>query len=530
MKASLTRAEVAKHTAEDDLWVIVDHKVYDLSEFIDAHPGGSVVLTQVAGQDATQAFYNLHRHEVIQQYTSLCLGTVEGETPEVVDPQPGDLSQVPYGEPCWLSPNYRSPYYKDSHRKLQKAMRIFVEEHVKPEAQAKEKDGTHISQELINKMAETNVLAMRLGPGEHLHGRSLLGVMDGKDFDIFHDLVVSQELNRVNARGFQDGNMAGMTISLTAVQHWLNNTELKRKITEEVLAGKKKMSLAITEAFAGSDVAGLRTTAESSEDGEHYIINGTKKWITNGMFSDYFVTGCKTKKGFSVILVPRGEGVETKPIKTSYSAAAATTYIEFNNVKVRRDHVQLQPRTVDDGVRHEPLDAHGAGGVPQVDAPAAGVRQAAGGAAGDPAEAGQDDRAGRVEPGLAGAGDGPDEQAVVRGAGPADGRAHRPAQVPRDALGARDRRRRDQHLRRARAHAVGHGQGGRDVPPHVQVRRDPGRHGGDPGGPRGAAGDEVHAQGHVVENPSPGSACSIRRRSVPYTHHSVLRLTTLMMR
>lgn len=57
------------------------------------------------------------------------------------------------------------------------------------------------------------------------------------------------------------------------------------------------------------------------------------------MFSDYFVTGCKTKKGFSVILVPRGEGVETKLIKTSYSTAAATTYIEFNNVKVPRDHL-----------------------------------------------------------------------------------------------------------------------------------------------------------------------------------------------
>nr|POF07670.1 acyl-coa dehydrogenase apdg [Quercus suber] len=339
MKASLTRQEVAKHTTEEDLWVIVDHKVYDLSEFIDAHPGGSVVLTQVAGQDATQAFYNLHRHEVLQQYSSLCLGTVEGEKPEVIDPQPGDLSKVPYGEPCWLSPSYKSPYYKDSHRKLQKAMRVFVEEHVKPEAQEKEKDGTHISQELIDKMAKANVLAMRLGPGEHLHGRSLLGVMDGKDFDVFHDLIVSQELNRVNARGFQDGNMAGMTISLTAVQHWLNNKELKQKITDEVLAGKKKMSLAITEAFAGSDVAGLRTTAESSEDGQHYIINGTKKWITNGMFSDYFVTGCKTKKGFSVILVPRGEGVETKPIKTSYSAAAATTYIEFNNVKVPKSYL-----------------------------------------------------------------------------------------------------------------------------------------------------------------------------------------------
>lgn len=52
------------------------------------------------------------------------------------------------------------------------------------------------------------------------------------------------------------------------------------------------------------------------------------------MFSDYFVTACKTPKGLSVLLIERGEGVETKTVKTAYSRAAATTYIEFDNVKV----------------------------------------------------------------------------------------------------------------------------------------------------------------------------------------------------
>lgn len=70
--------------------------------------------------------------------------------------------------------------------------------------------------------------------------------------------------------------MAGMVISLTAVQSWLRNEPLRQKVTEEVLSGKKKMCLAVTEAFAGSDVAGLRTTAEKTPDGKHYIVNGTK--------------------------------------------------------------------------------------------------------------------------------------------------------------------------------------------------------------------------------------------------------------
>jgi alkylation response protein AidB-like acyl-CoA dehydrogenase len=128
--------------------------------------------------------------------------------------------------------------------------------------------------------------------------------------------------------------MAGMAISLTAVQEWLGDEELRKTVTEEVLSGKKKMCLAVTEAFAGSDVAGIRTTAELTEDGQHFLVSGTKKWITNGVFCDYFVTACKTAKGFSVLLIPRSEAVETKLIKTSYSTAAGTTYIEFNKAKV----------------------------------------------------------------------------------------------------------------------------------------------------------------------------------------------------
>lgn len=265
----LTREEVAKNNTEDSLWCIVDHKVYDLTDFVDAHPGGSVVLQQFAGQDATQAFYNLHRHEVLVKYADLCIGTLQGEKSEVIEPHPGDLSQVPYAEPIWLTPAFKSPYYNDSHRKLRKAVREFVDRDVYPEAQEKEADGTYISQELTDKMAANNLLAMRLGPGKHLHGKKLIGDVKGEEFDYFHDLIVAQELSRANARGFQDGNMAGMMISLTAVRQWLNNDALKEKVTQECLSGKKFMCLAITEAFAGSDVAGLRTTAEKTPDGKH---------------------------------------------------------------------------------------------------------------------------------------------------------------------------------------------------------------------------------------------------------------------
>lgn len=109
---------------------------------------------------------------------------------------------------------------------------------------------------------------------------------------------------------------------------------MREKIGKEVLLGKKRISLAITEAFAGSDVAGVLTTAEKTPDGRHYILNGTKKWITNGHHSEYFTVLCKTGDGLSMLLVERGDGVETKSIKTNYSPSAGTAYITFENVKV----------------------------------------------------------------------------------------------------------------------------------------------------------------------------------------------------
>lgn len=110
-------------------------------------------MTQVAGTDATEAFYNLHRQEVLQKYTSLCIGTIEGEKSQVIEQLPGDLSVVPYGEPTWLTPQFKSPYFNDSHRRLQKAMRLFTDTHIYPVAQECEKTGKHIPQDLIDRMA-----------------------------------------------------------------------------------------------------------------------------------------------------------------------------------------------------------------------------------------------------------------------------------------------------------------------------------------------------------------------------------------
>lgn len=137
--------------------------------------------------------------------------------------------------------------------------------------------------------------------------------------------------------GFVDSMFAGFTIGAPPLINY-GTKEMKKTVLPEVLAGRKRIALAITEAFAGSDVAGLRTTAVKSPDGTHYIVNGTKKWISSGTFADYFVTAVRTggkgAAGISMMLIPRVEGVETKLIKTAYSSSAGTAYITFENAMV----------------------------------------------------------------------------------------------------------------------------------------------------------------------------------------------------
>ncbi|KIJ51567.1 hypothetical protein M422DRAFT_65511 [Sphaerobolus stellatus SS14] len=334
----VSREEVAKHNKPGDCWIIIDSKVYDISRFAALHPGGESVLfdEEIAGQDATDTFFGLHRFEVLEKpnYVRLQIGVIEGEAPRIQSTNATSLSKIPYAEPTWLTAGYYSPYYSDSHRKLQVAMRKFIDEVVYPDAQAREEDGKRPSLSVVEAMAAINLHAMRLGPGKHLKGLTLFnGLIKPEEFDYFHELIITQELVRAGARGYGDGINAGMVIGLPPVLNF-GTPELQAKVVPEVFSGKKFICLAISEAFAGSDVMGLKTYAKLSEDGTHYIVNGTKKWITNGTFADYFTVGCRTDDGFSVLLIERGEGVETKSIKTSYSPTAGTAFVTFDNVKV----------------------------------------------------------------------------------------------------------------------------------------------------------------------------------------------------
>ena len=163
----------------------------------------------------------------------------------------------------------------------------------------------------------------------------VIGGISPEEWDGFHDLVFWDELIRGGASAATI--FIGLTVGAPPLLKFASK-QLQERIFPEILSGQKRICLAVTEPGCGSDVRNLTTTAEKTPDGKHYIVNGEKKWITNGMFSDYFMTAVRTggpgAEGISMLLIPRSEGVRTRPVPVITGPLAATTYVTFEDVKV----------------------------------------------------------------------------------------------------------------------------------------------------------------------------------------------------
>ena len=337
-----TTAEVSRHNTPDDLWIIIDGDVYDMSTFKDLHPGGAPPLKFAAGQDATADFFGLHRKEILEspRYSKLKIGKIAGyeKHDESLSPP------MPYGEALFLRKH--SPYYQEHHHKFRAAAREFIDREIAPYAADDDEYGEDISQELTLKMGEAGILAAVVGHKAGELGYMPLSLGSWEKFDYFHDLILSEEFKRFGSYGYSDGLMGGLSIGLPVILHFGSNY-LKEKVGRPCLEGRQRISLAISEPYAGSDVARIRTQAVLSPDGKHYIVNGVKKWITGGRYADYFTTLCNTDKGYALLCIqrdrseeyPDGDRVTTKAIPTSYSKSAGTAYVTFNDAMVPVENV-----------------------------------------------------------------------------------------------------------------------------------------------------------------------------------------------
>jgi alkylation response protein AidB-like acyl-CoA dehydrogenase len=118
---------------------------------------------------------------------------------------------------------------------------------------------------------------------------------------------------------------------------------MRQRIAPACLMGQKIICLNITEPSAGSDVASVRTVAQDM--GDHFVVNGNKKWITNGIFADYFTVAVRTggagMKGVSMLLMERDTmpGITTTRMDCQGVWPSGTTYVEFDNVKVPKSNL-----------------------------------------------------------------------------------------------------------------------------------------------------------------------------------------------
>ena len=219
----------------------------------------------------------------------------------------------------------RSPYYGETHEALAQSVRRFVEREVAPHIDRWEAEG-ELPRALHKKAAEAGILGLRYP--EEYGGHS-------EGFDIFHGLTQTEELAAVGAGGL-GASLMTHGIGLPPILA-LGSDEMKRRVAPPVLAGDKIIALGITEPSGGSDVANLRTKAV--RDGNHYVVSGSKMFITSGMRADWLTcavrTGGEGAGGVSLLLIEMdAPGVSRTRLDKMGWRCSDTATIYFEDVRV----------------------------------------------------------------------------------------------------------------------------------------------------------------------------------------------------
>ncbi|OJJ54729.1 hypothetical protein ASPSYDRAFT_210376 [Aspergillus sydowii CBS 593.65] len=252
------------------------------------------------------------------------------------------ISTVPFAEPPYLR-GLPSPYYTEGHRRFQKAAREFLYENLIKHAMEWEKEGT-VPEHVFKDFCKANMLLPNLPaplPAEWLKRLGIHDILGVKveEWDYLHTGIYTDELARSGLSGPGGSLNAGFAFGIPPIIKY-GSKQLQEKFLPDLLTGRARCCIAITEPDAGSDVANITTTATKSEDGKYYIINGNKKWITNGIWSEYSTMAVRTggpgAAGLSLLVVPlKGyPGVSMQRLKVSGQVSGGTTYIELDDVKV----------------------------------------------------------------------------------------------------------------------------------------------------------------------------------------------------
>ncbi len=219
----------------------------------------------------------------------------------------------------------KSLYFNEEHDLFRTSIKQFIEKEVLPYANQWEED-KKIDRALFKKLGDQGFLGIN---HEEQYG--------GSNADLFYSVIYLEELAKC---GYGGVSAAVSVHQYMATNHLANagSDELKQKYLTPSIYGDMVGAIAISEPGAGSDVSALRTTA--TKEGDEYVINGSKTFITNGVYGDFIVVACKTNpkagvNGVSLIVVDKDTpGFTATPLKKLGWHSSDTGELAFDNVRV----------------------------------------------------------------------------------------------------------------------------------------------------------------------------------------------------
>lgn len=217
--------------------------------------------------------------------------------------------------------------FDDTTRMIQETVRQFVEKEYRPVAEALEHGELEHNIPLLKKCGELGLLGVEVSEE-----------YGGLDLPKTVSTVIAEAL--AGTGGFSVSYGVQTSIGLLPLVYWGTKAQ-KDKYLAKMVSGELIAVYCLTEPQSGSDAMGAKTRAELSEDGKHYILNGTKMWISNAGFAHLFTVFAKTKEGLTAFLVEQGTpglrlGGEEKKMGIK---ASSTRQVFLEDVKVPVENV-----------------------------------------------------------------------------------------------------------------------------------------------------------------------------------------------
>ena len=224
-----------------------------------------------------------------------------------------------------------SPYFTAEHEMLRDTIRRFIADRVLPNADAWE-DAGFVPREILREMGQLGLLGIRY---DGRHG--------GSELDTLATVVLAEELGRSSYGGFAVTVLVHTDMASPHLFHGGTPEQLERYMPD-IIAGRKIAAVAMTEADAGSDLAGMRTTAvrDGAGDDAAWVLNGSKMFITNGVHGDVYFVAAKTggqagrNRMVSMFIVEKGTPGFTvaRPLKKTGWLSSDTAELVFENCRI----------------------------------------------------------------------------------------------------------------------------------------------------------------------------------------------------